>query len=300
MSPGKKTALLCVYFLSSSSLLVLNKVAITAIPNASLLLMVQTSSTVILLVLPSFLCGARIDLKPSKRVVYAYVSVAFVFLATIYSNFQVIHTIGVNPFVILRCSTPLMVSILDWAFLGRKLPNCNSLLALLGIITGGFFYANSKLAEPKVTDVSAATKWCLIWLFSFLLDMVYIKHVVQKFPCSNSERTVYQNSFAVPIIMVLLLTDFDNLHIGDVGTISTGTFLAVISTCLAGTALSYTGMSLRSELSATAFTILGVVCKMASIFMNEVFIEPENNLFRLSCIVAVVISSAMYRQAPLR
>ena len=90
--------LLVLYFVSSSSLLVLNKVAIKAIPNASLLLFTQLGSTVVIVAAPALIGKARINFKPEGKVVRAYSTVAVVFLATIYSNFQVIHSIGINPF----------------------------------------------------------------------------------------------------------------------------------------------------------------------------------------------------------
>ena len=77
-------------------------------------------------------------------------------------------------------------------------------------------------------------------------------------------------------------------------------YLAVALTCFAGTGLSFTGMSLRTELSATLFTVLGIVCKMASTLLNEIFVEPERDLARLSCIAAVIVSSSFYKQAPLK
>ena len=77
--------LLC--FLSSSALLVLNKVAITEVSNAPLLLLVQIVSTVVLVGAVGLLLK-NISFRPSGVVTKAYTSVAMVFLLTIYSNFN--------------------------------------------------------------------------------------------------------------------------------------------------------------------------------------------------------------------
>ena len=61
--------LLVLYFVSSSSLLVLNKVAIKAIPNASLLLFTQLGSTVVIVAAPALVGQARIYFKPEGKVV---------------------------------------------------------------------------------------------------------------------------------------------------------------------------------------------------------------------------------------
>ena len=295
--------LLVVYFVSSSSLLVLNKVAIQAIPNASLLLLTQLGSTVVIIAAPALVGKVRLNLKPEGKVIGAYSTVAVVFLATIYSNFQVIHSIGVNPFIVLRCSTPLMVSILDWVFMGRTLPDRKSTLALSGILYCGMMYAKLKVADPRFDgshDASSGLWWSATWLVSFLLDMVYIKHIVEAYPCSSSERTLYQNFLALPILVILLNVGVEKHAIFEASRAPQSAWLAVVTTCFAGAALSWTGMSLRTELSATSFTVLGIVCKMASTLLNEIFVEPERDLARLTCIVTVIISSSFYKQAPFK
>ena len=303
-SARRVTVLSLLYFLSSSSLLVLNKIAITAIPNASLLLLVQIASTVFFVAAPA-ICGTeQVNFRPKRCVIYAYSTVAVVFLATIYSNFRVIHAVGVNPFIVIRCSTPLMVAGLDWAFMGRALPNKMSLIALLGMFSFGTAYAYLKLGGD-ITAVASVrhqpgTKWCIWWLLFFLLDMIYIKYIVEKYKCSGSERTLYQNALALPILVIFLVLDFEEGGIPAAFAASLWTYIAVTLTCVAGAVLSYTGMSLRSELSATVFTVLGISCKMASTLLNEVFVEPERNFSCLMCITAVILCSSVYRQAPLR
>ena len=294
--------LLFIYFVSSSSLLVLNKVAIKAIPNASLLLFIQLGSTVVIVAAPALVGKARVNFKPDRKVTRAYSTVAAV-LATIYSNFQVVHSIGVNPFIVLRCSTPLMVSILDWAFLGRALPGRKSALALCGILSSGSVYAWLKVADTGFgvdEHTASGLLWSVIWLLSFLLDMVYIKYVVEAYPCSGLERTLYQNVLALPILVVLLNVGAEKYSVFEATKAPHGAYMAVILTCFAGAALSFTGMSLRTELSATLFTVLGIVCKMGSMLLNEIFVESERDLTRLLCIIAVIVSSSFYKQAPIK
>lgn len=308
MNASSKTAVLfLLYFVSSSSLLVLNKVAITAIPNASLLLFVQLSSTVVLMLASSLLGKSQIKYKQSMTYMWAYSTVATVFLATIYSNFRVIHSIGVNPFIVLKCSTPLLVSVLDWTFMGRTLPDWKSTLALFGILCSSSIYARLKITDPSFsvstdvdTDTAVGLFWSMTWLISFCLDMVYVKYVVEKYPCSSSERTLYQNFLALPFLAVLLIGGIEEHNVGEASQASQSAHIAVLLTCFAGAALSFSGMALRTELSATMFTILGIVSKMASTLLNEIFVEPERDLSRLFCIAGVIFSSSFYGQAPLK
>lgn len=296
------------YFLSSSALLVLNKVAISVIPNASLLLYAQIASTVVIVSVVAVLSGKQVIFLPSVPMAKAYSSVAAVFLATIYSNFKLIHIVGVNPFIVLRCTTPLMVSILDWCFLGRELPSRRSALALCGIFLSGSAYAWPKITSLSHQDggfqyagASSGLFWAFFWLSCFTLDMVYIKHIVDSYPCNGYERTIYQNALSLPFLTVILLSPLETSSISSFSPEGTERAqFALLLSCIAGTVLSFTGMSLRSELSATVFTILGIMCKMASSLLNEIFIESEKSIYSLACIFFSILSSAMYRQAPLR
>ena len=70
----------------------------------------------------------------------------------------------------------------------------------------------------------------------------------------------------------------DGSHHFDILGASSSAKFALGLSCIAGAVLSFTGMSLRSHLSATAFTILGIACKMGSTLLNEIFVEPEKDL----------------------
>jgi len=293
------------YFVSSSALLVLNKIAITVIPNASVLLLIQVSSTVVITAAAG--CGgvkSSVKICPSPEISRAYISVASVFLLTVYSNFKLVHAVGVNSFIVLRCSTPLLVSVLDAAFLGRELPRRGSVGALFGIAASGILYAWFKASSLDGGDIlfsSRALIWSTVWLASFTLDMIYIKHIVHSFECSGLERTLYQNAFAIPLLVLTVLSPLEsNPAYKAVAEATSRAKIALVLSCLAGTSLSFSGMTLRSELSATAFTVMGIMCKMMSSLLSELLVETEKTVWSLVSIFAAICFSAMYRQAPLR
>mmetsp|Transcript_11855 Transcript_11855/g.45923 ORF Transcript_11855/g.45923 Transcript_11855/m.45923 type:complete len:398 (-) Transcript_11855:830-2023(-) len=298
---------IALYGLCSSALLVLNKVSITAVPNASFLLLIQIFTTIVLIILPALAGYVQVNLRPSVDVRRAYIAVALVFLGTIYSNFKVIESIGVNTFIVLRCGTPLLISILDWLFLGRKLPQGRSVFALTGVFCAGAAYAYSKYQEDLIGQNTqengkgtSGAVWSLVWLSCFALDMIFIKHVADAYQCTGLERTLYQNTFALPVLLVVLAGPIESAYTVNLRHVDNKSLIAVYLSCLAGAVLSYTGMSLRTDLSATAFTVLGIVCKMGSSLLNEIFVAPETNRVNLLCILGVVLSSSFYKQAPQR
>merc|ERR1712060_674074 len=70
--------------------------------------------------------------------------------------------------------------------------------------------------------------------------------------------------------------------------------------CVFGIGISWTGWNCRSKVSATAYTLLGVVCKLISVILNVLIWDkhasPRGMLWLLLCLVC----SSAYRQAPLR
>ena len=297
-------ALVAIFFVASSSLLVLNKVAVTKFNNASFVLMAQLIATVVLVSIPGFSGYVELRMRRSKEFHLAYFRVAVVFLFTIYSNMKLIHLVGVNPFIVLRCSTPLIISILDWAFLGRQLPDRRSLLSLMGILFFGTKYAQLKLTvNPDIRPYTEVDPlhcfiWSVIWLLSFVLDTIYLKFVVDTHKCSGLERTLFQNLMAIPLILPVLIFS-DRRSLG-VELLKLESAVPLFLSCIDGAILSFVGMSLRAELSATSFTVLGVTCKMASCVLNEVFVIAESNRLCILYIFAVVLSSSLYKQSPVR
>ena len=293
-----------VYFLSSAALVVLNKIAITVMPNATVLLLAQIVSSVFLISSIAVSSATNMNFKPSAYIIKSYAAVAAIFLASLYSSFRLLHSLGVNHFIVLRCSTPLIISVLDWCFLRRELPGGRSIVSLIGILFSGTSYSLSKMLTERGHTASLGSEgafWSTIWLVCFSIDIVYIKHVIDKDGCSSLERTLYQNLFSIPFLLVLLAFPFEKTSAVEAITGgSSKAYAALLLSCFAGTLLSYSGMFLRSELSATYFTVLGVLCKMGSCALNEFLIEREKRVLTLLSVSAAILCSAFFSQAPLR
>ena len=69
---------------------------------------------------------------------------------------------------------------------------------------------------------------------------------------------------------------------------SAGAVLAVLLSCAVGVAISYAGFNLRNLISATSFTVTGVVCKILTVLINDVIWTQHSNavghLSLLTCI----------------
>ena len=64
--------------------------------------------------------------------------------------------------------------------------------------------------------------------------------------------------------------------------------------------MSYYAWLARSMVSATVFTILGNVCKVASIMINVMLWDKHATPFGIACLLFCLGAAYFYKQAPLR
>jgi GDP-mannose transporter len=234
-------------------------------------------------------CDAIVSSK-----VQAFVPVSLIFLATIFTNMKTLQYANVETFIVFRCSTPIVISVCDHMFLGRELPDKQSVGALGGLLVGAFGYAT--------TDSSYDVKgymFVTIWYFIFCLDQVYLKHVVDSVKMdSNWGRVFYSNFLAsCPLI-------FSALGSGEDVTIQTGwtpaAIAAVVLSIVLGAAMSYFAWLARSLVSATYFTVIGNSCKLLTIIINVMIWDKHASPFGIGCLLLCLVCAYFYKQAPLR
>merc|ERR1712087_151581 len=74
----------------------------------------------------------------------------------------------------------------------------------------------------------------------------------------------------------------------------------LVLSCAVGIGISWSGWNCRSKISATAYTLLGVVCKFISVLINVAIWDKHATPTGLAWLGVCLAASATYRQAPLR
>merc|ERR1712224_734500 len=74
----------------------------------------------------------------------------------------------------------------------------------------------------------------------------------------------------------------------------------LVLTCAIGIGISWSGWNCRSRLSATSYTMLGVVCKLGSVLINVAIWEKHATPMGIFWVGVCLCSSGLYKQAPLR
>lgn len=129
------------YSVCSSTLIVINKVAVHNIRAPVFILGAQ-------LLFAAFVVKALavcrvLEAEPLQwRLVRPFLLVVLGFLGTVYANIKVLEHSNVETFITFRSSTPLLLSIFDYMFLGRKLPGGRSIFSIFMLVAScsGYTY----------------------------------------------------------------------------------------------------------------------------------------------------------------
>ena len=318
------------YMTCSALMLIANKLAVNSIPAPAFVLFCQLAGCAGVVAVASFLGYADVDkLEWGKIKRFAIVPLAF--LCTVYANIKILQHANVETFITFRASTPLLVSIADYIFLGRELPTPRSWVCLIVLLLGAACYA--------LTDSNFsvdAYHWVAVWLAIFCFDQIYIKHVVRTVKMTTWGRVMYSNLIgAIPMFGIFLVT-------GEAKTVTTmqwtfSSTLWLTISVLIGCSIAYFSFLARAAVSATSFTVLGNTCKVRCGFLMSLDFSNEEVLvlgwvnsnlpclpclFRavqvltvtinvmmwsnhasptgLACLFVCLVAAYFYQQAPLR
>ncbi|CAK0868364.1 unnamed protein product [Prorocentrum cordatum] len=269
-STGTVALGVALYAACSSTLLVINKVTMAYLPDAAFVLFCQfVSSALAVRLLRCARPSADIELlswEKSKKFVFA----TLVFYACLLSNTQALQYVNVETVIVARSCSPIAVALLDHVALGRDLPNLRGALALVSIAGGAFIYV---LVDQgfKIKGYS----WLALYFVFIVVEMVFVKFIVETVPMSTWTRVYYNNALSIP--MAILSSVVAGGSVLFATTLTPGAICAVGLSCIVGVAISYAGFNLRSLVSATSFTVVGVVCKIFTVLLNDMIWTQHSN-----------------------
>jgi len=280
----------------SSMMLVVNKICIVQLPYPSTVLALQLMVTAG--VAKALGVAGLVEVEPLEwKKVRAFGATPFAFLLTLIANMKILQYANIETFIMIRTSTPIFTSLLDYSFLGRELPDTRSAMSLLLAMTGAMLYMET---DSQFTITSY--HWAAAWLCIFLFDQVYIKHIISTVQMSSWTRVYYQNLLAgLPVTVMACFVEKApwNLVTGWVGPISSAVAMLAIS-CGMSIAMSFFSFKAREALSATAFTVVGNACKVVSVLVNVLLWDKHASGMGLIALGLCLTGSGFYRVAPMR
>ena len=289
----KTSVAVFLYCLCSSSMLVINKVCVHLIPAPSFVLLSQLLASCIAVQSLHVVNGVDAG-KFERAKMVSFMPVALAFTAAIFTNIKTLQYANVETFIVVRSSTPLIISLCDWLFLGRELPTRRSVLSLVFIVLGATAY----VLTDKYLEVRAYA-WVSLWMIVFVFDQVYIKFVCDTVPMSTWERVFYTNFLSLVPVVVLCLLQRESEVVADLEWTLAQTGI-LLTSCICGVAMSYSSFLLRGLVSATFFTVVGVLCKIGSVVINCLIWDKHASSTGLLALMVCLAAGTAYEQSPMR
>ncbi|KAG5602485.1 hypothetical protein H5410_033855 [Solanum commersonii] len=284
------------YCLSASLLSIINKWAIMKFPYPGALTALQyfTSAAGVLM------CGWLKLIEPDKldlRTMWRFLPAAIIFYLSLFTNSELLLHANVDTFIVFRSVVPIFVAIGETLYLHQPWPAMKTWLSLGTIFAGSVLYVSTDYQFTLT-----AYSWALAYLVSMSIDFVYIKHVVMTIGLNTWGLVLYNN------LEALLLFPVELLIMGELKKIkheiedesdwhSFQVVLPVALSCLFGLAISFFGFSCRRAISATGFTVLGIVNKLLTVVINLVIWDKHSKLIGTVGLLICMSGGVMYQQS---
>mmetsp|Transcript_20459 Transcript_20459/g.46435 ORF Transcript_20459/g.46435 Transcript_20459/m.46435 type:complete len:339 (+) Transcript_20459:77-1093(+) len=293
------------YALCSSSMLFLNKLAVSYMPGNEIRLLPGPISCIQLLFSLLFCIGLWVFGMATykgitSKVFQMYTIYSFLFVGSVYSSMQALKGSNVETQIVFRSATPLVVSVLDFFFLGRELPSRKSTISLLGILAGAIAYVLTD-SEFKLIGFRAYS-WISLYFVLICMEMTIGKLMMSNYRINSIWGSVLlTNGTAFPQMVLLSYCqgEFENFEEALVLALSKQ-WSVILGTCIVGTLIGWTGWNCRSVVSATSYTLVGVINKIFTVILSVMFLEKHASGEGITALLLCIAASTFYEQAPLR
>ncbi|PON56950.1 Sugar phosphate transporter domain containing protein [Parasponia andersonii] len=285
------------YALCSSLLAVINKFAITKFNFPGLLTALQYLTSALgvwVLGKLGFLHHDAFTWETAKK----FLPAATVFYLAIFTNTNLLRHANVDTFIVFRSLTPLLVAIADTAFRKQPCPSRLTFLSLLVILGGAIGY----VATDSGFTLTAYS-WAFAYLVTITTEMVYIKHMVTNLGLNTWGFVLYNNLLSLMMAPLFWIITGEYVEVFAALGSSTGTwfesgaFFAVSLSCVFGLLISFFGFAARKAVSATAFTVTGVVNKFLTVAINVLIWDKHASPLGLVCLLFTIVGGVLYQQS---
>lgn len=137
-----------------------------------LLLFAQLAATAFVVKGASVVGGLQVDALTRTKV-SSFLPAVLIFLLTIGLNMKTLQYANVETFIVFRASTPLALSLCEYAFMNRELPSVRSWMSLAGLVIGAALY----VLNDEGFHIKGYLFVCT-WYVIFCADQLYLRRIV--------------------------------------------------------------------------------------------------------------------------
>ncbi|XP_073272974.1 GDP-fucose transporter 1-like isoform X2 [Primulina huaijiensis] len=257
------------YALCSSLLAVINKFSVAKFNYPGLLTALQYLTSALgvwILGKLGFLAHDTFVLETAKK----FFPAAFVFYLAIFTNTNLLRHANVDTFIVFRSLTPLLVAFADTVSRRQPCPSKLTFLSLVIILGAAVGY----VATDNGFTLTAYS-WALAYLVTITTEMVYIKHMVTNLGLNTWGFVFYNNLLSLMMAPVFWIV--------------TGEYVDVF--------MAIGRSSARKAISATAFTVTGVVNKFLTVAINVLIWDKHATPIGLVCLLLTLAGGVLYQQS---
>ncbi|XP_058074890.1 GDP-mannose transporter GONST3-like [Magnolia sinica] len=284
------------YCISASLLSIINKWAIMVFPYPGALTALQYFTSAFGVLLCGWLKLAEHDPLELKTM-WRFLPAAIIFYLSLFTNSELLLHANVDTFIVFRSAVPIFVAVGETVYLNQPWPSLKTWLSLATIFGGSVIYV---LTDTRFTLM--AYSWALAYLVSMSIDFVYIKHVVMTIGLNTWGLVLYNNLealFLFPLELLIMgeLKKIKHDIKDDSSWHSLGVVFPVGLSCLFGLAISFFGFSCRRAISATGFTVLGIVNKLLTVVINLLIWDKHSTIVGTVGLLICMLGGVLYQQS---
>ena len=112
-------------------------------------------------------------------------------------------------------------------------------------------------------------------------------------------RSYYTNLLGLPPVLFLMVV-FQEWTVLEDQVWSAAAMGVLGLSCAIGVCMSYSAFLLRANVSATMFTVMGIMCKIGTVVINQVIWDKHASANGLAALLVCLLAGTFYKQAPRR
>jgi len=305
LSPRMETIVsIIAYSFCSGTLVLVNKLILHSLPYPSLVISFQLMATL------CFIFSAKVSgylqVDPIRwKYVLPYLAYTVAFSLGVYCNMRSLSLSNVETVIVFRAMAPVLVSFLDALFLGRELPSLRSWCALSLIVCGAYGYAQSD--EKFQSQGWNAYLWPSLYLLIISFEMAYGKNIIRSVDLkTKSGPVLYTNLLGWPPMMVFAKMGneyerfWTDMWAREGSRFPPGSIALLLLGSVVGTGIGYSSWWCRDKVSATSFTLIGVMNKCLTVLLNLLIWDQHAAPAGIASLFLCLVGGSIYQQAPMR
>lgn len=305
LSPRMETVVsIIAYSFCSGSLVLVNKLILHSLPYPSLVISFQLLSTLCFIYSAKFWGILTVD-SIHWAAVKPYLAYTVAFSLGVYCNMKSLSLSNVETVIVFRAMAPVLVSFLDALFLGRELPSLRSWFALFVIVAGAYGYAQSDAAFQ--TQGWSAYTWPTLYLLIISFEMCYGKNIIRSVDLkTKSGPVLYTNFLGFPPMLLFAKMGneyqkfWSDMWAREGSRFPPGSIALLMLGCAVGTGIGYSSWWCRDKVSATSFTLIGVMNKCLTVLLNLLIWDQHAAPAGIASLFLCLVGGSLYKQAPMR